>query len=877
MRNSNLRLMRKSILLVLFALSIATSLFAQSYSGKVVEQDGKTPICGVNVCLLSEKGLLVKWCVTDENGYFALSLNTEGSAEREDYKPAGKTVGESLDKPVGKLRFTFIGFKNIEMPLADFPVNGKIVMQSEAFNLEEVKVSAERIMQRADTLIYSVAGFSQPQDKSIADVIAKMPGMEVDANGQISVNGKSINKFYIEGMDLMSNRYALASKNIAKQRVKAVEVYQNHQPIELLRGKSFTEQAAINLILDDNSKMNLTGSADLGAGANKDDFLYSNRLMAMLFGKKHQNLSIYKNDNTGYDLFREINPLTLSELTKENIMEPNLISAVSIQTPDIDRSRYIFNKSHLAAFNHLAKLAEKTTLRTQISYFNDVSKQENEIETEYLFADTLAPVPEYNELREKKQRLDANLDFELNRPNLYLSNKLEGSAEWLSTNSNTVWSNQSRKLFSTPNRRFISNVLDVKIPLKNESFISVTSVNSYNELPQELSLFSGAVQYVDYTAFHTNTYANYKHRLFGVYANYQLGFKGLSQSLSSSVNGEIVIGRQHYKQQIPYGGIGLQYGNSNFRLEAEAKLHLLHLQIEDKNSTFLYPDGRFFFKYTLSGASSFSATYRYTEQLPDLRQNYNGYLFTSYRTALGNSYIDKAEGSHSLSVRYQYSQPIKGVFFSIFGLASRTQRHSAYQMSVLADGDVLVRSRQSAEYNAGRYMLNASFNKSFGVWKGLLMLNGSYIKSEEAQFSSGRLQDYDLDNITAKLSYSARPLRFLSFEAECGWQQTSMKSSAADSRANCLKNKLDLSFPVTNNLRLDFKNAFYHSVEMKENSWFSDFSASYTYKKMEFQLIANNLWGKTIYEREFVSSIESNFYRYTLRPREFIVKISFSF
>ena len=67
----------------------------------------------------------------------------------------------------------------------------------------------------------------------------------------------------------------------------------------MLRGKSFSEQAAVNLVLEDNSKMTLIGSADLGMGANKDDLLYRNRLLAMLFKKNYQTLSIYKNDNLG--------------------------------------------------------------------------------------------------------------------------------------------------------------------------------------------------------------------------------------------------------------------------------------------------------------------------------------------------------------------------------------------------------------------------------------------------------------------------------------------------------------------------------------------------------------------------------------------------
>lgn len=215
-------------LLTITALLFTSVLLAQNYSGIVFEKDGKTPIVGVSVSLVTSNDMLIAWGYTNNEGIYSVSLPEDKTAE--------------------KIYYSLLGYKKISILLADFPSDGRIILESEDFHLEEVKVTAQRIIEKQDTLVYSVAGFSQPQDRSIADVIAKMPGMEVKENGQISFNGKNINKFYIEGMDLMSDRYALASNNISKQRIKSVEVLQNHQPIELLRGKSFSEQAAIMTI-----------------------------------------------------------------------------------------------------------------------------------------------------------------------------------------------------------------------------------------------------------------------------------------------------------------------------------------------------------------------------------------------------------------------------------------------------------------------------------------------------------------------------------------------------------------------------------------------------------------------------------------------------
>lgn len=849
-------------LLTITALLCTTILFAQNYSGIVLEKDGKTPIVGVSVSLVTSNGMLTAWGYTDNEGIYSVSLPKDKTAE--------------------KIYYSLLGYKKISILLADFPSDGKIILEPEEFHLEEVKVTAQRIIEKQDTLVYSVAGFSQPQDRSIADVIAKMPGMEVKENGQISFNGKSINKFYIEGLDLMNDRYALASIIYPSNGLSPLKFYRTTSPLNFCVEKSFSEQAAINLVLEDDSKMNLVGTADLGLGANKDDLLYNNRLMAMLFGKKHQNLSIYKNDNTGYDLFNEINPITLSELTKENLMESGLVSSITANSPGIDRARYMFNKSHLVATNHLAQLADKTTLRTQISYFNDISKQSNFVETEYLFPDALDKMLyESNLWRDKRNRLDANLNFELNRPNLYVKNELKGTFDWVSTSSQTIFNDNSQNLKSSPNRQFASDVLDIKLPISNDRYISIVSTNNYNYHPQELSLYSGEMQRLNYSSFYSNTTASFRHRLWRMYANHQIGFQGMFQSLKSTIGDVTSISKQRYERYMPYIGTGLQFDNRTIHMEADIKMNLYNWQLEkhslNRKETEFSPDARFYLKYSVSATSDLSLNYRYSELLQDLRQVYDGDLFTSYRTIVNNFHSPEADGTHSLTLRYQYSQPIKGIFFMLSALGSTTHRHSAYVTTLQPESGILVRTKKDADYDSEMYLVNGRFSKSFGWWKSLLGVYGSYMKSFDAQYSGKELQDYDMNNYSAGISFSARPLSWLSFELESQWQQTRMKSELADSRINQLKHNANLIFPITRSLQFGINNAIYQSLETKENSWFTDFTASYTYKRMEFQLIVNNILGKSTYEREFISSIERNYYRYTLRPREALVKFSFAF
>ena len=214
----------KRLAIILCLLQSAVLSFAQEpLSGIVVDDAGKA-LAGANVMAYGPDGKVLSFAVTGADGTFQLK----------------KTAG------LERITASFMGFKTVSIPAGQFKDGQQIRMEAGGFQLKEVAVTAERIKESGDTLTYSVGGFKQAQDRSIADVIGKMPGLEVKASGAIEYQGKPINKFYIEGMDLMGSQYALASENLSADKVKEVQVLENHQAIKSLRDVSFSEQAAIN-------------------------------------------------------------------------------------------------------------------------------------------------------------------------------------------------------------------------------------------------------------------------------------------------------------------------------------------------------------------------------------------------------------------------------------------------------------------------------------------------------------------------------------------------------------------------------------------------------------------------------------------------------
>lgn len=254
---------------------------AQSLTGRVVDKT-HAPLEVVSVVLLDnvDKKPLA-FARTDANGYFVLSC------------PERKT---------GILTFNLLGFVKDSIDIRHFKSGETFVLKEQSYNLKEVKIKAPRIAQRGDTLTYLVDVFKQQQDRSIADVIAKMPGLQVNEDGTIEYQGRRINKFYIEGMDMLGSKYAQVSENLSADKVKSVQVYENHQKIKMLRGLDFSEQAALNIVLRDDAKNIWQGVVDLGAGSSLQknvDILCDSRINSMLFSRKMQTFSLYKYPSSG--------------------------------------------------------------------------------------------------------------------------------------------------------------------------------------------------------------------------------------------------------------------------------------------------------------------------------------------------------------------------------------------------------------------------------------------------------------------------------------------------------------------------------------------------------------------------------------------------
>ena len=122
-----------------------------------------------------------------------------------------------------------------------------------SLTLQEVIVTAKKIRQSGDTISYSAATYRDKNDKTLEDLLRKMPGVEVKSDGKITFNGQWINEFYIEGMDMLGSNYGVATRNINAGDIGTVQILQNHQDIKMLQGVQSGTTPAMNIKLKQNA------------------------------------------------------------------------------------------------------------------------------------------------------------------------------------------------------------------------------------------------------------------------------------------------------------------------------------------------------------------------------------------------------------------------------------------------------------------------------------------------------------------------------------------------------------------------------------------------------------------------------------------------
>ena len=833
----------KRLLLYLIIILVSFSGRAQTFTGRVVDVSG-APLVATSVVAKDAGGSVVAFARAGADGQFTLTI------------PQGKTAQE--------IEFNMMGFGKKIVPTKDFKNGQTIRLSEKTVALREVKVRPQKIRSSGDTLTYSVSAFRQGQDRSIADVIAKMPGLEVKPNGTIQYQGKAINKFYIEGMDLLGGKYAQASENLSPDKIKSVQVYENHQPVKALKDIQFSEQAALNLVLKDDAKNVWQGIVDVGTGATLQgdaEWLRDVRILEMVFGRKRQSISMYKTNSTGKDIEHEV--ADLSRFDKTAPTESGILHNISLGGPSLDAKRSKFNDTHIFATNWLFKTKKDDDVKLQVAGLYDRSRQQQERQTIYLDADS-AVIAEAQTARSTRSEWQGELLYKANRENHYLSNTFKGYIDFNKSEGLSMLNGTPTPQRVEPRKRYIVDNLELINKLSGGRSYSVTSLFSYSYLPGTLLLASDSCQQLNQSLLYWDVYGYYQHTIKDIKITYKAGFQTKTQALESGL-------KDRYSEYRPYFNPSLSYRAGSWSISLSMPFSWLSRKYQELSASKLLFAPHLYIKYDFSSKFNVSGNYGYRWSPNDIADMTRLPIYTDYITQRqGSGQLEHTTG-HNASLGLNYRNVGTGFFGSANGSYSHSGDAIIYRSRLVAN--VYTREATNYRQNNNSYSLYGNLGKSFFWMKLSVSLSGRYSWNSYDLLIGDALSRQNMRSGNATLRFSMKPTRWLSIEEESSYRYSHRSRTAA---LQSMEHQLKI-FLLPGKWQIEWANELYHSNdESVSTNFFSDLSISYRTKTYEAGLSCSNLFGTREYRRHYTTSYTDVIVFNQLRPREFLAKLLFN-
>lgn len=831
------------LLYMLLSAALSLSPGGPAVKGTVKEKSGE-PVPGASLVSCAGNGRTLSYAITDAEGRYSMEC-PEGTAY---------------------VRVSSLGFRTLSLSPEAFAENPDIVLEQEEFKLREAAVSAQRIQERGDTLSYSVAGFRQAQDRSIADVIGKMPGLEVKEDGKIEYLGKAIDNFYIEGMDLMGSGYSLASGNIPADKVKEVQVLENHQKVKSLRGISFSESAALNIVLKDEAKAVWSGLADIGAGYAEDGagFIHDSRLMAMRFGSSFQSLMMYKDNNTGSYIGSEVKDLAGILGYNE---ETGLIGMMNLGGPSFSTERYTFNNSGMLAGHWLWKTGKDSELRLNVSGFHDRTTMSSESATTYLTIEGNPAVTESWNIRNLRNELKGGLTYTLNTDRTWIRSETRFYYDRDSGTGTVEYNSGERELLVQPYKRILSEDISISHTTSGGHRWQFSSSTGATFLPGRLLTVNGDTQFTDLGLFSSRNSIGYDFRR----GRFSMTGKAGADLRRQDMNGNI------WSIVQPYIEPSFQVTAGDHRINGQLKASYARQAYNGNASGQLWAEPSLNWNWTPGAKSTFRLGYSLYARPVEGTGIVDIPVYTGYRSVFIGSGIAGATFSHSFSGSYSYRNPVNGLFLNISPAFIRRYGNPLYENTM--DSDVYVRTGTGLSYNSDTFMTSGRIARSFIPAHCTIGLSASLSSSGYSCLSAGEVLRSMTGIGTVSADFSLRPVSIATIEGRSSVSTSTRRNyGRQEDRPYSVSDWahfMRISLFPAKGWTVSMNNELYHSSEKDFGvNWFCDLGIGYKADRWELTLSASNIAGISEYRRIRVSSDVRSYTMTLLRPREYLLKLS---
>ena len=817
--------MNKVISILLFFLVPIVCVAQIQISGTVSDKDGM-PVAGAIIKENSkETNKMKQYTSTDNNGAFSLNVATDSY-----------------------LTVSMLGFKKMRIDNFSDKEPMKIVMLDEAVALNEVTVKADKVRQNGDTLTYHVATYADKNDRSIGDVLEKIPGFEVNKdNGQISYEGKPISKFYIEGLDMLGNKYGVATNSLPQGDVGSVQVIKNHQPIRVLEDFTYTDEAAVNIRMKEGAKTRWVTSYNGGAGFSEDSGLWKFEGMGLRLKSDFQTMLTYKTNNIGINVNKETTSLYDYE---EHEKEKDYIMLLPPKTPNLEEQRTLFNRSHAVTVNTMKRLNEASQMNLQFIYNNNRESAQGVQSTEYLNPNGNRLIENRKDYLLKDNEAYGLLKYEKNSERQYLKNSFFGdftwTRQWLNETGSGIYNQFARKpIYDIRDNLFV-------IHKYGKRLLSFYSNNQIASMPHELCV-NDLYQSVKLQKYCTDTYIMGGTKIGHLSVSLKAGVNASLQRLETEAVGlpdslGLLADESRFRFVNVYVAPELTYKVNDVEFNVGPKTEYVYEKYsEDENNNQLLFSPNFKIKWRVTPNMTLSLRGENSVEAQDASRYHRSLILQDYQNMI-QGYSGYQRG-HTRSVTgvFFYNNALKAIHSFI--TVSRMFSTLPYTTTRQFVGDYIILSGEAQETKSDSWQANLMLSKGLKLWNGRFSLNAVYFNSDASMLQDNVRTDYNSQTLNARAGLDFSFWQNMHLRYGLNYNLNDMKMLSYKQCINNWKHDASLTLPF-GAFVVDLSGEYYNNE--LTNGDFKDFfiadaKATYKFRKLDLSLSLTNLFNRKDY------------------------------
>ena len=862
--------------------------FSQNKITGTVKDTAGNILAGAVVTIKSEhSNAILSYGTADIDGHFSVAISTD-----------------ALNLVISVLH---LGYKTFDKKITNTSQNISITLEESIEALKEVVVTSYNIEKKGDTLSYSVSAFKDQKDRTIADVLKKMPGIEVLSNGQILYMGNAIEKYYIEGMDMLEGRYNLANDNISADDVSKVQILENHQPIKVLDSLVFSDKTSLNIKLKNN--VSVTGSAEIGGGFSP--VLFKTNITPLVFTKRSQALVSYQYNNTGDDLSRSNNDFSTSDnlTTGFDAVRKNILSLRQLSQPPFLGARWLDNNDHLANINYLYRIKNATDLKINLSYLNGSRMDHGSRNTTYITQNDTINYGENIDNILFLNSLNSKFTIERNQSKSYLLNTFVANTFWDSQRGTIINDNLDVSQQLSNPYLLLTNKLKIIKPI-GKQLITFDSSSGYTDTEQELTVLPGQFEEIlndgqDYesnrqgtrlSTFFTENTVGFTKKLGAFTISPKAGLAYKHQKLTSDLqktfdgNQTQIDGDYQNDLQLTNSNLfvtnHLNFKKDRWTIVLKSPLYLRYFKTDHKISSQQQTLRRLNFEPDLTITKKLSPYWEASvrgnieNRYGEIDNLFDGYMLKNYLSLVRYNSTLGEQTNYASSLSIKYRNALKALFATAtFGL-TKNENNLLYNSSIADNGSLIIESIER-DNEVTAQSVNFNVSKYFSKAKTTLTLNSRFSFSERPQIVNGTFGSFKSTDQRYDVDVKSEIAKWFGLGASS--RLTVARLQSTNDQFSAIKNlesSIATFFYLSDHqfLNIDAEHYYNNIGTSKNNNYFLNFSYQFTVNK--YNLDTKIAWNNVLNTKNYISAFNGQFFSsenfYKLRPSQLLITFKFS-